>query len=91
MLSLEEAQELRIHSSLGLSHQSDHPHRIRALEGRASAYSILGKEAEEELLSGARENVMQLEPAKELSNAQANAAPSNENQAAGIATLLPAG
>lgn len=90
LLALEEAQELRICSSLGLSHQNNLPQRIRALEGRAHAYSILGKEAEAELLNDGGENVIQPEPAAEFSNAQASASPANENQAAEIATLLPA-
>lgn len=87
--SSEEAQELRIRSSLGLSHPSNLPQRIRVLEGRALAYSILEKEAEAELLSAAGENAVQSQRAVELSNAQASASPVNENQAAEITTLLP--
>jgi len=90
LLSLQEAQELRIRSSSGLSDQTNLPQRIRALEGRALAYSILKNEAEAEFQSDAGENLMQLEPATELSNAQANAARSNGNQAPEVATLLPA-
>ena len=87
--SFQGAGELRVRSSLGLSHESNLPQRIRALEGRGSAYSILAKEAEAELLNDAGENVIQLEPAAELSSDQASTASSRESLSS-ERTLLPA-
>ncbi|MBX9576913.1 MAG: hypothetical protein K2W97_00375 [Chthoniobacterales bacterium] len=87
--SLEGAGELRVRSSLGLSYESNLPQRIRALEGRGSAYSILAKEAEAELLSDVGENVIQPQSVAELSNDRASTASSMESLSS-ERTLLPA-
>ena len=86
---LQERQRLLLRSSLGLPHQTNLPQQIRALEGRASAYAILAKEAEAELLSELGENVIQPESGVELNNVQANAVSSNESHPQSVATLLP--
>ena len=88
--SLEEANELKNLSLFGSHHEGNLPQRIKVLEGRADAYSILAKEAEAEFLSDSGESVIQPELVADLSNTEANDASSNENQAAEIRTLLPA-